>query len=851
MFWIVPLCLLAKVLAQTSSPTLQPTLHPAGTTPYIMFMTPSLYTGNIPNPDSICQSLATSYGLTQGTAFAFLSPCDRCVFMNTVTTRALVSLTGGIIKSPVAGFADGISQSMDDSGVCIPGSGRFWGGFSAGLSTDVSANCLGWTNDDPFSEIGSTGNCQFFSSSGWITQPPNRFCSSSFRFLCVYDGLTGSPTISPTTTKPSKSPSRSPSKSPSTALPSKSPSKSPSRSPTTNQPSKSPSTATPSKNPVTTVPSKSPTKSPTFTSRLILYSDNELTTGNLGTYADAYNRCNETQLKLNLECSRVEPFLYFGEEYESKLPGNLTTLPIYDVYGSAVASNWASLIGTSTWSNSLRDILEYKSWSYGSVNCNNWQSESDCLNGLIQNPKSTKFSNKRAGCNTAKTILCLCQGNKELNYRTFRPTTSPTTSKPTKSPITLGPTKSPSASSPSKGPSASSPSNSPSKTPTIAPTLAPTLKPTLTPTLKPTLTPTAIPTASPTELLPTQISTSEGQACARMNSGSIKCWGNVGALAAVITNLGSSLTPVAVSGVSDAVKVCTGFNYRCYLAVGGQVLCWGLYSNGALGTGIVSHQPVPTLTVGITTATDITCGDLHACALLSSGEIKCWGHNDDGEIGDGTRTLRNSPTTVSGITTATEVRAGGQIGHTCALLSSQQVKCWGEGSLGQLGDGTSTDRLTPATVSGITTAISVRAGHLFSCALLASQSVQCWGYNGAGSLGDGTIIQKSSPVFVLGITTAVEICTGDAHACARLASGSVLCWGYNFGGELGDGTTTQRNSPVSVLGVTAAVEVSCGKSQTCVRLSNGQVQCFGLNSNGQTGDGTTTSPRLTIVNVLF
>ena len=150
---------------------------------------------------------------------------------------------------------------------------------------------------------------------------------------------------------------------------------------------------------------------------------------------------------------------------------------------------------------------------------------------------------------------------------------------------------------------------------------------------------------------------------------------------------------------------------------------------------------------GISTATAVTAGIDHTCALLVDNSVKCWGSNGSGQLGDGTTSRRLTPVSVSGISTATAVTAG--IFHTCALLADNSVKCWGENGLGQLGDGTSTDNLTAVSVSGISTATAVTAARYFhTCALLADNSVKCWGRNMDGQLGDGTTTTRLTPVTV-------------------------------------------------------------------------------------------------------
>jgi len=243
-------------------------------------------------------------------------------------------------------------------------------------------------------------------------------------------------------------------------------------------------------------------------------------------------------------------------------------------------------------------------------------------------------------------------------------------------------------------------------------------------------------------------------------------------------------------------------------------------------------------TVAHAEVTEIALGRDHSCAILKSDEVKCWGWNEFGQLGDGTTTRRTTPVDVSNIATATDI-ALGQI-HSCALLKDGKVKCWGSGSLG---DGT----VVPTEVSGITTAIGIALGY-HSCALLSGGKVMCWGYNAVGQLGDGTTTGRLAPVEVSGIMTAINVALGYYHSCALLTGGEAMCWGLNDEGELGDGTTTDRLTPVEVSSVTMATNIALGYYHSCALLTGGKVMCWGANNAGQLGDGTITD-RLTPVEV--
>ncbi len=139
-------------------------------------------------------------------------------------------------------------------------------------------------------------------------------------------------------------------------------------------------------------------------------------------------------------------------------------------------------------------------------------------------------------------------------------------------------------------------------------------------------------------------------------------------------------------------------------------------------------------------------GGYHTCALVSDGTMKSWGYNSYGQLGDGSTTQRNTPVSVSGISTAVAITAG--VFHTLALLSDGTVKAWGRNNYGQLGDGTTTSNGTPVSVSEISDAVAIAAGFEHTCALLSDGTVKAWGLNNYGQLGDGTTTDSSTPVSV-------------------------------------------------------------------------------------------------------
>jgi alpha-tubulin suppressor-like RCC1 family protein len=231
--------------------------------------------------------------------------------------------------------------------------------------------------------------------------------------------------------------------------------------------------------------------------------------------------------------------------------------------------------------------------------------------------------------------------------------------------------------------------------------------------------------------------------------------------------------------------------------------------------------------------------------------VRCWGSNDHGQLGDGTITERHTPVTVSGLDGEVLGLASGS-SHTCALMSTGGVMCWGLNEDGQLGDGTTTDRRTPVDVVDLGSAvIAISLGGRHSCALLDTGGVQCWGHNDYGELGDGTTWYSRRPTDVSGLSGVVHAGVGNWHSCAIVSGGAMKCWGYNSEGQLGDGTTDDRTRPVDVVGLGyVPTAVTGGQFHTCALMEYGGVKCWGRGDNGELGNGY-TADSASPVDVIF
>jgi alpha-tubulin suppressor-like RCC1 family protein len=349
----------------------------------------------------------------------------------------------------------------------------------------------------------------------------------------------------------------------------------------------------------------------------------------------------------------------------------------------------------------------------------------------------------------------------------------------------------------------------------------------------------------------------------------------------------SVMEPIVFAELDALAQVSAGAAHTCVLFMSGGIRCFGDGGSGRLGTGStvsigdqaseLKTLPVIPFADPTIPALQVSSGYVHTCVLFANGGVRCFGDGGSGQLGAGSfarigddvgemATLSfiafAKPTVV-----ATQVTAGGY--HTCVLFTNGCVRCFGFGSSGRLGTGSTAS--VGGSLSQMETlpfitfqeptiiATQVSAGGSHTCVLFANGGVRCFGNGGSGRLGTGSTVSigdqagelETLPVIPFAQSTipATQVSSGDAHTCVLFANGGVRCFGDNSSGQLGTGADSDIGDGAGEVETlpfisfseptVVAIQVSVGSYHTCLLFANSEIRCLGYGFYGQLGTGST------------
>lgn len=232
-------------------------------------------------------------------------------------------------------------------------------------------------------------------------------------------------------------------------------------------------------------------------------------------------------------------------------------------------------------------------------------------------------------------------------------------------------------------------------------------------------------------------------------------------------------------------------------------------------------------------AVDVATGDGHSCALLSTGKVACWGSIWNYSLG-GSLFAQTAPEVVDGLPSKA-ISICARSGRTGALLEDGTVWNWGLIGMDDY-NAKWIASAKPVKVVGLPAkATQISCGNGFGCARVASGEVWCWGLGSGFQLGGGKPTSSQVAGKVIGLPlAATKIGLGESHACAILADSSVFCWGASFfGAAFSLFTVPTKVSPAAG----PCLEITGGATHTCCATASKPV-CWGDNSLGQTGTKT-------------
>ena len=314
--------------------------------------------------------------------------------------------------------------------------------------------------------------------------------------------------------------------------------------------------------------------------------------------------------------------------------------------------------------------------------------------------------------------------------------------------------------------------------------------------------------------------------------GELYAWGsNKNGQLGIGTTTDNELAPQRVGNDSDWKAVIGGTDYSLALKSGGTLYAWGKNDRGQLGIGSTENKTTPRQVGNADDWKTIAAGKSHSLAIKSDGTLYAWGANHVGQLGngeDGTNYNDKSKDKTAPIQIGTDrdwqtISAGND--YSSALKDAGALYTWGSNVVGELGDGTTTNKSSPTQISTGWSAVSGGDSHIL--AIKTDNTLHSWGGNDSGQLGIGTTSRsENSPTQISAGWKAVA--SGRWHSLALKSDGTLYAWGHNTIGQLGLGDSTNRDRPAKVGSDTDWKAIGGGEASSFALKSNGTLYAMGF-----------------------
>ncbi len=354
--------------------------------------------------------------------------------------------------------------------------------------------------------------------------------------------------------------------------------------------------------------------------------------------------------------------------------------------------------------------------------------------------------------------------------------------------------------------------------------------------------------------MPTGIGSGYNVACYITSAGKLYCMGRGGMVGDATSSDRSGY--VAVDSANNYSKVSVGYEHACAITssgvdAAGTVKCWGTNTRGQLGDGTTTSSNAPvSVTTGISTGVKaIAAGAYHTCAISSSDSLWCWGANESQQaVGAAAPTGDQlNPVNVDGATSYLAIDAG--VDHNCAITSANELSCFGSNANGKTGAGTSSGVRDAGLISdsGVSySKISINADH--SCGIISTNALKCWGSNASGRSGLGGSSTATTPTVVDSGVSYSELAAGTESTCGITTGSALKCAGRGDQGTHLDVVVNNRTSMQVVQSGTNFSAVTSGYYGTWARTSTNSVLYGGLRTLfSHIGDGKSSVSRATAV----